>query len=179
MISKNKKRKILIPKAANLRKCSVHLGQIDSLLSRINSTKRKSYGKSFRIGTPAASGTKLIRVKSDLFKKTSTPLNNSERVSKRTPKPNRRYVNDETIISSSWNEKEITSEEVEESEEDRKSPPAEPIRKNRVKIGPKSVINAAKEKDRLAASKRKILYDEKPGPKQHKKVSIKLLQNGV
>lgn len=178
MISKIKKRKIFIPKAVKLRKCSVLLGQIDNLISRSNSAKRKSYGgKQLRIGTPAPPGMKLIRVKSDLFKKTSTPVANSERVSKRTPKPNRRYVNDETVNSSTWNEKEVSSDqpsEVEDEDRLRKSPQTEPTRKNRNRITvPKTVSGAVnKEVDKLALTKRKIVYDERPGPKQHKKVSI-------
>lgn len=176
MISKNKKRKILIPKAANLRKCSVQLGQIDNLVTRINSAKRKTYG---RIGAPAPPGTKLIRVKSDLFRKTSTPMSKNERVSKRTPKPNRRYVNDETVNSSTWNEKEENSsnersnEDEEEDDEDRKSPPTTTLRKNRNRIPvPKSVAAAMdKELDKMATKKRKRV-DERPGPRQHKKVSV-------
>lgn len=183
MISKMKKRKIFIPKGLQLRKCSVHLGQIDNLITRLHSKQRKSYGgKQLRIGTPAPPGTKLIRVKSDLFRKTSTPLANSERVSKRTPKPNRRYVNDETVNSSTWNEKEVSSEPSDDDGDDadgdedrlRKSPQTEPTRKNRNRIAvPKSVGSAMnKESDKLALTKRKIQYDERPGPKQHKKVSV-------
>lgn len=176
MISKIKKRKIFIPKTAKLRKCSVLLGQIDNLISRSNSAKRKSYGKQLRIGAPAPPGMKLIRVKSDLFKKTSTPLGNSERSSKRTPKPNRRYMNEETVNTSTWNEKEVSSDQQSEDEDRlRKSPQTEPTRKNRNRIAvvPKTVGGTVnKEVDTLALTKRKIVYDERPGPKQHKKVSI-------
>lgn len=121
------------------------------------------------MGTPTPLGTKLIRVKSDLFKKTSTPLGNSERVSKRTPKPNRRYVNDETVISS-WNEKEDSSEQQSDVEEDVDE--ESDRTKNRTKTAaPKSVGSAAnKEVDKLAPTKRKIRYDERPAPRQHKKV---------
>lgn len=152
MISKKQKRKILIPKSANLRKCSIQLGQIDNLLSRNNNSgKRKSHAK---IGTPAPPGTKLIRVKSDLFRKTSTPIaNNSERVSKRTPKPNRRYVNDETVNSSTWKD-DSPAQQSDADEGEDKVP------------GPKSrTINKS--------LKRKIV-DEKPGPRHTKKVSIRL-----
>ncbi|XP_037038335.1 AF4/FMR2 family member 4 [Bradysia coprophila] len=166
MISKKQKRKIFIPKAANLRKCYVQLGQIDNILTRINPTKRKSSGK---IGTPAPPGTKLIRVKSDLFRKTSTPLATSERASKRTPKPNRRYVNEETVITSTWMEKEDSSvqpSEIDDDDEDMDERMAESNRKGGNKIpGPRSrTMN--KGADKLLKRKN---FDEKPGPRQHKK----------
>lgn len=174
MISKNKKRKILVPKAAKLRKCSVQLGQIDNIITRINSTKRKTYGK------PATPGTKLLGIKNDLFRKTSTPLSNNsgERLSKRTPKPNRRYVNDETLNSSSWPDKAESSEQQsdEEDADDVESnvPQSEPTKKIRNRIpAPKSVTaKLNKGADKVALTKRKIVYDERPGPKQSKKVRM-------
>lgn len=177
MISKNKKRKILVPKSANLRKCTVQLGQIDNL---VNSAKRKTYGKQ-RIGTPAPPGTKLTRVKNEIFKKTSTPVGNNERLSKRTPKPNRRYVNEETVNTSTWNEKETssnpTSDEEEEEDRPQRSPQTEPTRKSRSRIAaPKTVGGTVnKEVDRLAIKKRKIANDERPAPRQHKKVSVEFI----
>ncbi|KAJ6634704.1 hypothetical protein Bhyg_13281 [Pseudolycoriella hygida] len=169
MISKNKKRKILIPKNAKLRKCSVQLGQIDKLLSNL----KRSHGK-LRLGAPPPPGTKLIRVKSDLFRKVVAPPVTSERVSKRTPKPNRRYMNDDTVSSTTWHEREISSGQPSEEEienERPKSPQTEPTRKNRNRVvAPKTVATATnKESDKLALTKRKISYDEKPSPKQHKK----------
>lgn len=189
MISKNKKRKILIPKGIKLRKCYVQLGQINKLLSRLNSAKRNSSGRQMRIGAPPPPGTKLIRVKSDLFKRTSIPqsIENSGRLSKRTPKPNRRYVNDETLNSSTWNEKELSSgqQSEEEGEEDednddnnrQRSPQTEPTRKNRNRIAvPKTVGSSSvhKELEKVTLTKRKIDYDdddEKSATKQNKKVS--------
>lgn len=186
MISKNKKRKILIPKGFKKRECSVQLGQINNLLSRFNSAKRKSLGKPLRIGAPPPPGTKLIRVKSDLFRKTPTPqsVGNSGRLSKRTPKPNRRYVNDETLNSSTWNDKEVSSEQQseEESEEDetvrQRSPQTEPTRKNRNRIAvPKTVGSSVhRELEKVTLTKRKIDYDdEKPTTKQNKKVRKTIL----
>lgn len=175
MISKNRKRKILIPKGVKLRHCSVQLGQINNLLSRMNSMKRKMYSKPLRIGAAPPPGTKLIRVKSDLFKKapTPTPSTNSERVSKRTPKPNRRYVNEETVFTSTW--KEASSEEQSENEEvnrRQKSPQTEPTRKNRISVtAPKTVAGTSKKggTEKVALTKRKIEYDY--DEKQNKKVS--------
>ncbi len=174
MISKNKKRKILIPKSANLRKCSIQLGQIDNIVTRMNSAKRKTYGTSNKVnrsvGTPAA--TKVSRMKNDMSKnKTSTPLfATNERISKRTPKPNRRYVNDETINSSSWNEKEEQSEADEDEDNDDEMEEEDQKSRNRIPA-PKSVAAALnKAAEKLALSKRKIVYDERPGPKS-KKVS--------
>lgn len=180
MLSKNKKRKIFIPKGVKLRKCSVQLGQINKLLSRINSAKRKTLGKQLHIGTPPPPGTKLIRVKNDLFKKSSTPQSSgsSERVSKRTPKPNRRYVNEETLNSSTWHDKNVSSDEQSEEEDvdsRKKIPQTEPTRKNRNRTAvPKTVGGIVhKELDKGALTKRKIDYesDEKSAAKQLKKVS--------
>lgn len=172
MISKKQKRKILIPKSANLRKCSIQLGQIDKLLTRINSTKRKSSSQG-KIGTPAPPGTKLIRVKSDLFRKTSTPVASSERVSKRTPKPNRRYLDNETVVSSAWMEKEDSPAQQSNADDDEDGKTTESNRKNRNKIpGPKS-RTVDKGEDKLLKRK---LVDERPGPRQHKKVRVSVFQ---
>lgn len=189
MPPKNRKRKILIPKGVKLRKCSIRLGQIDKLLlSGMNSAKRKTYGRSATrpslLGAPPAPGTKLIRVKSDLFKKTVSPLlGPSERLSKRTPKPNRRYVNDETLNTSTWHDKNAESENETSENDDasvvnnrrQKSPHTEPVRRLRTSVvAPKTVAGVVKkgQSEKVALTKRKIEndYDQKSASKQ-KKVS--------